>query len=936
MRLSSTLGGTLFLALGLLGLSSGAVCARTLTLTAQRVHDAHMDARDARVVLVELPDGGSLQLSAANFDVPQLALNGQVDWSCALQRRADAALHCAGPIRFAAKGAAARTAELALAFVDGHLDLTLTHDSSRVFLTIPLTADQPVNASLQQVPVAWLKAPLASVWTAGELRDGVFDADASVRADGGFNLRYGANDLAFNTFDGTVSGAALAVSGHLASTMDGQGRRLRVDATFTGGSLHVGALHVPLPDAPVETDLDATVLGNGHWDIARFAWRDPQALAFEASGELDPTALAPLRSLSVRVDRALFPLVTQRYAKDLLSAQGLAKLALKGEIAAEFTADEHGLQRAALTTTALDVEDGTGRMAFRGLRGGIDWAASGERPPTRLAWNAGRLDDVRLSAASSRWQSREGALRLVGSLRTKLFGGTLALSDTTLYPQSKQGERAHSRFALDGIGYDSKDGTFAAARLKATGSIRVSTIAGRPRVQLDATFHGGELLASPAYVNLPQTPVAATLDATLLDTHWRIDRFDWNDPGVLVFNANGEIAAADTHPLHALRIDLREAQLATALDRYARSWLSSRGYADVHGDGSVTGALELDASGLQRFAFNARDVAVRDGAGRFSLAGVDGGIDWDARKDMPATGLSWKAIELLHIPLTAARADLESQNQRIELAHAVEVGVLGGKVRVEKLSLQPNSPRGERYAGSFAMAGIEMAQVSAALGWPRFPGNLSGGIPEVEFVGDKIELHGGLDLYVFDGHLGVSGLSLEHPFSDVPVLGADVHFENLDLAQVTSAFSFGGMSGRLAGTISRLNLISWSPVSFDAWLHTNGGGRMSYKAISDVTAIAGGGGLSDNLQTMALKLVNTFGYGRLGLRCRLLDQVCLMGGIEPLPADIAAKPDVGDYTVVEGAGLPRITIVGRRRRVDWPTLVSRLQAAMQGQAPVIQ
>ncbi|MEO7755577.1 MAG: hypothetical protein ABIS07_03285, partial [Dokdonella sp.] len=515
-------------------------------------------------------------------------------------------------------------------------------------------------------------------------------------------------------------------------------------------------------------------------------------------------------------------------------------------------------------------------------------------------------------------------------------GGTLSLSDTMLYPQSKQGERAHARFALDGIGYDSKDGAFAAAKVKAAGSIRLSTSANHPRVQLETTLHGGELLASPAYVNLPQSPVTAALDMTLLDKSWRVDRLDWSDPGVLAFSAKGEMAAADQRPLHALQIDLREAHLPTALDRYAHSWLSSRGYADLQSTGSLTGALELDANGLQHFAFNARDVDVRDGAGRFSFAGIDGGIDWDARRDMPATRLAWKAIELLRIPLTAASAELESRNQRIVLTRGLDIGVLGGKVRVEKLSLQPNSPRGERYAGSFAIAGIQMAQLSTALGWPLFPGNLSGGIPEIEFVGDKIELHGGLDLYVFDGHLGVSGLSLEHPFSDVPVLGADVHFENLDLDQVTSAFSFGGMSGRLAGTIGQLNLVSWSPVSFDAWLHTDGGGRMSYKAINDVTAIAGGGGLSDNLQTMALKLVNTFGYGRLGLRCRLLDKVCLMGGIDPLPADIAAKPDIGDYTIVEGSGLPRITIVGHRRRVDWPTLVSRLQAAIRGQAPVIQ
>jgi len=41
------------------------------------------------------------------------------------------------------------------------------------------------------------------------------------------------------------------------------------------------------------------------------------------------------------------------------------------------------------------------------------------------------------------------------------------------------------------------------------------------------------------------------------------------------------------------------------------------------------------------------------------------------------------------------------------------------------------------------------------------------------------------------------------------------------------------------------------------------------------------------------------------------------------------------YTIVEGSGLPRLTIVGHQSQVDWPTLVRRLQAAIHGGGPVI-
>ena len=36
------------------------------------------------------------------------------------------------------------------------------------------------------------------------------------------------------------------------------------------------------------------------------------------------------------------------------------------------------------------------------------------------------------------------------------------------------------------------------------------------------------------------------------------------------------------------------------------------------------------------------------------------------------------------------------------------------------------------------------------------------------------------------------------------------------------------------------------------------------------------------------------------------------------------------FIIVEGSGLPRLSVVGFNRRVDWPTLVERLKAASTG------
>ena len=78
-----------------------------------------------------------------------------------------------------------------------------------------------------------------------------------------------------------------------------------------------------------------------------------------------------------------------------------------------------------------------------------------------------------------------------------------------------------------------------------------------------------------------------------------------------------------------------------------------------------------------------------------------------------------------------------------------------------------------------------------------------------------------------------------------------------------------------------------------------------------------------------MKLFRNFSYRRLALGCELHGDDCRMTGL----AD--GRPPAEGYTIVEGSGLPRLTIVGHQSQVDWPTLVRRLQAAIHGGGPVI-
>ncbi len=912
---------------------AGNAGARTLALQVERVIDPRVSVEQLHL---ELADGTSptLAISADHAASKQLGLSGRVDWSCRLQQQAGA-LACSGPARLR-DGETENVAELAARIANGRIDLSLTRDGAHVTLSLPLDPTAPVNAGLQHVPAAWLARPLDEFWPGGELRAGTIDLTASLPGAGGMDAQFSGEDLVFNTNDGAVSGVGVSLRGQVATSMVDVATRVRANARIGAGVLRAGALRIEFPLEGVDVDLDARTAADGRWDVERFGWRDPGALEFESSGVLDTAAVAPLRSLTVAKASLVFPLATQRYAAPLFAAHGLADLSVSGRLDGSAEVDVNGLRRLALQTPGLELRDAARSVSVQALAGGLDWAATGEGEVTRIGWRKANIAGVTIGASSSQWQSHDGALRLRSALRLPAFGGSIELRDTLLAPFASGGAHATSKFVLHDLGHDSSDGSLAAAHVAARGELQLDAAADGPRIRMEARVEAGEALVGPVYAKFPASGIGTALDLAIVGDRWRIARFDWDDPGVLELTASGEWLAQAT-AVQSLQLDLRRAQLATALPRYASSWLSTKGYAELTAQGSIGGTLTLSEGKPQRFELHADEVAVHDGRGRFALDGLDGGIDWDLASERPATTLGWRAAELFRIPLGAARAHLQSLAGAITLAEPLAVDVLGGQAKLERFSAQPRSPRGDRYAGSFALAGIEMAQISNAFGWPSFPGKLSGGIPEIEFAGDRIEFHGGLDLYVFDGHLGVSGLALERPFGVAPSVAGDVHFENLDLQQVTSAFSFGGMSGRLFGTIGALRLVDWGPVAFDAWLRTDGGGRMSYKAVNDLTAIGGGGGLSASLQTMALKIFDTFGYRRLGIRCRLRDEVCAMGGIDPLPvAGTGVDSSAAGYTIVEGSGVPRISIVGHRRRVDWPTLVRRLQEATQGQGPVIE
>ena len=485
------------------------------------------------------------------------------------------------------------------------------------------------------------------------------------------------------------------------------------------------------------------------------------------------------------------------------------------------------------------------------------------------------------------------------------------------------GLQSSGQFTLNGVGFDTPTGTLAGQGMNGNGRFSLDTTGGPASIDLDASLHGGELLLGPLYAKLPAHSVQLGLHANVQGGAFDLQRLRVSDAdalqldGALAFDAKGE--------LKTLKLDRLHASFPAAYQRYAQAWLNTLGLRDMSIAGELDGSLDLRADGLHSFAFNTDSLNLAEPDGRLGIDGLRGGLDWAVQDERPATTLGWRSLQFYRISNGAAQSQWQSRGGTLGLRQPLEVPVLKGQLRVGELDWRPAAAKGQRLETSLVLTGVDMAAFSHAMGWPAFPGTLGGAIPSLRWVDDRFELQGGLSASLFGGFVDITRLSLQQPFGSSPVLNGDIALNQLDLGAITSVFDFGNMTGRLDGSIDDLRLVNWNPVAFKANLLAGNGGRISQRAVNNLTTV-GGGGIAGGLQGAVLKLFKTFGYKRIGLGCMLQGAVCQMSGLE-------ANGD--GYTIVEGSGLPRLQVIGHQAQVDWPTLVRRLRDAINGTAPEI-
>lgn len=515
----------------------------------------------------------------------------------------------------------------------------------------------------------------------------------------------------------------------------------------------------------------------------------------------------------------------------------------------------------------------------------------------------------------------------------RITGGTFD-SRLTITAAPRQPLRIAGPATLHAAALDTPDGTIAAenlgAQLELDARLGDARLGAEDRVVLDGRLQGGELLFGDAYVALAQRPVALRIDATQRgEQGWRLPSIRWQDGGALA--VSGSAALATDASVRDLDLRLHSDDLMALRDGYLSSWLGRFGLKDLQLRGALQGRVLVRDGVLHGADANLRQVSIDDPQGRFRFDALDGDVRYSADAAV-SSALAWNGGALYGLDFGPARLPFDSGDGSLRFARPVTIPILGGSATFDALQLRPPvAGQGLDIRFGLALDRLDVGQLAKALDWPAFTGQLSGRIPQAHYSDDRLDFDGGLAMQVFGGSIAVSSLAMERPFGVAPTLSADIALDDIDLQSLTGVLGFGEITGTLDGRIGSLRLVDWQPVAFDAELHTqrkrNVRQRISQRAVQDLSSV-GDASFVTSLQSQLIGLFDDFGYSRLGISCRLLDEVCTMDGL--------GSAGQG-FIIVQGSGLPRLRVIGFNRRVDWPTLVERLAAIGKGDVkPVIE
>lgn len=461
-------------------------------------------------------------------------------------------------------------------------------------------------------------------------------------------------------------------------------------------------------------------------------------------------------------------------------------------------------------------------------------------------------------------------------------------------------------------------------------SLQLNADEQRQLINLELKQLTGEFFQDPIYLLFDgQEKLSAKLDYDSEKQQLLVKTLALSHPRLLQFTLQGLFELKDRIETRQMDLSLNIADLSRFNQLYLQNILEGTDYEGLNIGGKVSLETKLKQNIYQLDAL-INDVSIEYNE-KISFDKLQGKINWNnaeqTKKPVKESHLSWAKAELSGLPVGKTRWMFKIHHQQLSLTRETKIPVFDGALLINSLQMEHFNDDMDLTIDGI-IEPVSLAEVSSHFDWPLLDGKLAAVIPSTNYNTQQLRMGGAMMMQVFDGTIIFKDLVINEPISGAAQLKANIDLNHLNLQSLTRTYDFGEIQGRVEGKIRQLELDAWRPVAFDAYLRTpdkdRSKHRISQQAIDNLSSL---GGASAILSRTFMSVFETFGYKKLGLSCKLINGTCIMQGIE----------NKGDaFYIVKGGGIPRIDVMGFQRRVDWNTLLQRLEAIQSANQAVIE
>ena len=388
----------------------------------------------------------------------------------------------------------------------------------------------------------------------------------------------------------------------------------------------------------------------------------------------------------------------------------------------------------------------------------------------------------------------------------------------------------------------------------------------------------------------------------------------------LVVNEVGKMTSSlqintQTKAIEDIKVSAKDVDFSGLYDIFLRPMAEKSVFGNLEVSGKADWQFEIKNQEPSSFELNLHDSNIEDKNGKFAFSHINAHLPWDYDNAKNVT-IEYKSGHLLKLPLGDTHLNAVI-NRYSFTTPQLTLPILDGALNFTDLSAAMISDNWYWHVG-MNLTPISMSEFSKSLGWPIMQGKISGNVPLLTYAGKQLVMDGAMTFNVFDGTIGMDNLKIDDPLGVVPRMQADLMMRGLDLGELTRTFSFGNIEGKLDGDVKKMLLENWKPVNLDASIQTSKGNhlkKISQRAVENITAL-GGEGTAAALQRTFLRFFKEFNYDKIGLSCKLRQDVCEMGGVESTATG---------YIIVKGKGIPTLNVNGFTQRISLSDLLSRIK-----------